>query len=293
MSESYPGFREFERAGWEDADVVRQYEQEIALLTRQSGEPLLDAGAVAAGSRVLDVACGPGFLTAAAAERGAQATGIDFSGAQVAAASRHHPTLRFEVADAGALPFADACFDAVLSSFGMLHFPDAGRAAAEAFRVLVPGGRFAFTVWAPPEQAVAMGALVRAVRAHGTTAVDIPAGPEFFALSEPARSQELLRAAGFGNATVQYVPQVWRVATPDDVFSTFRRATVRMRALLQAQSEEQVSRIRMALHDELSAYRRPDGYDLPMPALLATGRKPFNIVHEDPTSPTFRNPSAS
>jgi ubiquinone/menaquinone biosynthesis C-methylase UbiE len=274
MNESYPGFLEFERAGWEDPDVVRQYEQAIAVLTRQSGEALLDAGAVAAGSLVLDVACGPGFLTAAAAERGAQATGVDFSGVQVAAARRQYPALRFQVADASALPFADGCFDAVLSGFGMLHFPDVGSAAAEAFRVLVPGGRFAFTVWAQPDQVVAMGALLRAVRAHGTTAVGIPAGPEFFALSEPSRSQELLRAAGFVDATIRHILQVWRVAAPEDVFTTFQRATVRMRALLQAQSEEQVSRIRLALREELSAYRGPDGYELPMPALLAAGRKP-------------------
>ena len=274
MSESYPGFREFERAGWEDTEVVRHYEQAFASLTRQSSRALLDAGAVGAGGRVLDVACGPGFLAGAAAERGARVVGVDFSHAQVAVAGQQYPQLRFEVADAGALPFADASFDAVLSSFGMLHFPDPGSAAAEAFRVLVPGGRFAFTVWAPPEQAVAMGALLRAVRAHGTLETGIPAGPDFFALSEPSRSRELLRAAGFGRSSIEYVPQVWRVAEPEDVFVTFQRATVRMRALLRAQSAEQVSRISTALRDELSAYRRSDGYELPMPALLATGHKP-------------------
>lgn len=155
----------------------------------------------------------------------------------------------------------------------MLHFPDVESAAAEAFRVLMPGGRFAFTVWAQPEHVVAMGALLRAVRAHGATEIGIPAGPDFFALSEPSRSQELLRAAGFENPTVQCVPQVWRVAAPEDVFAAFQRATVRMRALLQAQSAEQIARINAALRDELSAYRGPDGYELPMPALLASGQK--------------------
>jgi SAM-dependent methyltransferase len=199
---------------------------------------------------------------------------VDFSSAQVATAARGYPGLRFEVADAGALPFPDACFDVVLSSFGMLHFPDAGGAAAEARRVLAPGGRFAFTVWDQPERAVAMGALLRAIRAHGRTDIDIPAGPDFFGLSDPARSQDLLRSAGFERATVEYVPQVWRLTAPEHIFDAFQRATVRMRALLQAQSTEQTARIRAALRESISAYRRDDVYELPMPALLAIGYKP-------------------
>jgi ubiquinone/menaquinone biosynthesis C-methylase UbiE len=274
MNEPYPGFHEFERAGWEDTEVVRHYEREIAALTRQSTAALLAAGAVGAGSRVLDVACGPGFLTVPAGERGASVTGVDFSSAQVALASRRYPGLRFEVADAGALPFPDSSFDAVLSSFGMLHFPDAGAAAAEACRVLVPGGRFAFTVWDKPERAVGMGALLRAVRAHGRTDIAIPAGPDFFALSEPVNSQALLLAAGFEKPTAEYVPQVWRVTAPESILEAFQRATVRMRALLQAQSPEQMAQIRAAVREEISAYRQGDSYELPMPALLATGYKP-------------------
>src|SRR5262245_41868721 len=134
MNAPYAGFHQFERAGWEDEEIVSHYEQELTGLTSQSCQALLNAGRVQAGSRVLDVACGPGFLTAAAAERGASAVGIDFSGAQVAAARRSHPGLRFEVADAQQLPFADASFDVVVSSFGLLHFPDALAAAIEAHR---------------------------------------------------------------------------------------------------------------------------------------------------------------
>ena len=274
MTEPYPGFHEFERLGWENADVVRHYEQEIAALTRQSSAPLLDAAAVSTGSRVLDVACGPGFLTASAAERGASSIGVDFSNAQVAAARTRYPGLRFEIADACALPFPDASFDAVLSSFGMLHFSDARGAAAEACRVLVPGGRFAFTVWDRPERVVAMGALLRAVRAHGSADIAIPAGPDFFGLSEPERAEELLRAAGFENPAVAYVPQVWHLKEPEHILVAFRRATVRMRALLQAQSAEQTARIQAAVREETSAYRQGDGYELPMPALLASGSKP-------------------
>jgi len=274
MATPYPGFHEFEHAGWEDTDVVASYEREVVEVTRQSASALLAAGGVAAGARVLDVACGPGFLAAAAATQGADAVGVDFSSAQVAAARRRHPGVRFELRDAAALGFPDASFEAVLSGFGMLHLPDPGAAAREAWRVLVPGGRFAFTVWDTPERAVAMGALLRAIRAFGELKVAIPEGPDFFALSAPERSRQLLLDAGFVQPEVGSVPQLWRLAEPDHVYDVFQRATVRMRALLSAQSAEGVARIRAALRAELAPYRRGDAYEVPMPALLVAGRKP-------------------
>jgi len=274
MSRSYPGFNEFEHAGWEDEQVVAHYERELADLTGQSASALLDAGGVVGGSRVLDVACGPGLLTAGAAARGANALGIDFSSAQVAAARHRFPNLRFEVGDASRLPVEAASFDAVVCSFGMLHFPDARAAAFEAYRVLVNGGRFAFSVWDLPERSVAMGALLRAMRAHGELNVALPEGPDFFALSTPERSLQLLIDAGFEGARTERVLQVWRVPSPEHVFDVLQRATVRMRALLRAQTAQQATKIRAALHQELAAYRRGELYEVPMAALLYSGRKP-------------------
>ena len=270
---SYTDFHEFERAGWEEDEVVAHYGREVAALTRQSTEALLTAGRVGPGSRVLDVACGPGFSCAAAAERGAQVVGVDFSSAQVAAAQSRYPHVRFQVADASALPFADASVDAVVCGFGMLHFPDALAAAVEAHRVLVPGGRFAFSVWDQPDRAVAMGALQAAIRAHGETNVGVPPGPDFFWLSEPRRSEQLLRDAGFREPVVERVAQVWSLASAEHVVDAFQRATVRMRALLRAQSAQQLTRIRAAVRESLAPYRRGDGYELPMPALLTVGTK--------------------
>ena len=117
------------------------------------GETLCEAADVLADERVLDVAAGNGNATLAAARRFAAVTSTDYvealleRGRERAAAERLPAT--FEVADAEALPYADAAFDVVLSTFGVMFTPDQGRAAAEMTRVCRPGGRIGLANWTP------------------------------------------------------------------------------------------------------------------------------------------------
>ena len=127
-------FYEFERAGWER--VAGDYHRYFAALTTRFIDPLLDAGGVRAGSRVLDVATGPGYVAAAAARRGAEVEGIDFAEAAVAVARQQHPAITFQTGSAEKLPFPDALFDAVVMNFGLLHVAQPELALAEAYRVL-------------------------------------------------------------------------------------------------------------------------------------------------------------
>jgi SAM-dependent methyltransferase len=97
-----------------------------------------------AGKDVLEYGCGPGWYSFPLAERGARVTGIDISSTAIArataqAASRPQLQLRFEVADAEDLPFADASFDRVCGS-GILHHLNIAAAARQIRRVLRPGG---------------------------------------------------------------------------------------------------------------------------------------------------------
>ena len=150
MSFDGHALRAFEHAGWQRA--ARHYDATFANATLGFIDRLLDAARVAAGARVLDIACGTGVVVSAVARRGARPTGLDFSAAMLALARAAHPQVRFDESDAEALPFADASFDAVVSNFGVHHFPDPVRALSEAHRVLRPGGRIAFTGWAAPAQ---------------------------------------------------------------------------------------------------------------------------------------------
>lgn len=265
-------FRAFEQAGWEA--IPKRYQDAFGSLTTQATEPLLDAAGVRAGTRVLDVATGPGYVAAAARRRGAHAVGLDFSSTMVALARRLHPGIEFQEGDAEALPFSDGTFDAAVNGFGMLHLGRPERALAEAQRVLRPGGRVGFTVWAPPDAALAFGIVLEAIRRHGRPDAPIPAGPPFFRFSDPAECRRVLAEAGFQDPAVTLVPQTWRLPSPDALLDVMEGSTVRTAALLRAQTPAARDAIRRATREALQAHQRGAGVELPMPAVLASATRP-------------------
>jgi SAM-dependent methyltransferase len=117
------------------------------------GETLCETVDLEAGQRVLDVAAGNGNASLAAARRGCQVTASDYVSSllegTLARAASDGLTIESREADAEALPFPDASFDAVLSTFGVMFTPNPERAAAELLRVCRPGGRIGLTNWTP------------------------------------------------------------------------------------------------------------------------------------------------
>jgi demethylmenaquinone methyltransferase/2-methoxy-6-polyprenyl-1,4-benzoquinol methylase len=104
-------------------------------------ERAADLARVGPGSRALDVATGTGDLALALAARGAEVVGADFSDGMLERARAKAPGIRFEHADALALPYDDASFDAATVGFGARNLGDLGRGLSEMVRVVRPGGR--------------------------------------------------------------------------------------------------------------------------------------------------------
>ncbi len=117
------------------------------------GEMLCEAVDVRGGQRVLDVAAGNGNATLAAARRFADVVSTDYVGALLERGRERAEAERLQVtfreADAEALPFADASFDVVLSTFGVMFTPNQEQAAAELMRACRAGGKIGLANWTP------------------------------------------------------------------------------------------------------------------------------------------------
>lgn len=262
-------FTAFEHEGWQR--VADRYHGRFREVTTQSIEPLLDAAGAGPGVRLLDVASGPGYVAATAAKRGVLVTGLDFAAAMVDLARRLHPGVEYREGDAQALPFDDESFDAVVMNYGILHLAEPERAIREGLRVLRPGGRYAFTVWAGDARGFAI--VMEAVERHGDVNVPLPPGPPFFQFGEPAECERTLLAAGFRAAKTVRLDQVWRVTSPETFVEEYLDSSVRTGALLRAQKPEALAAIGRQVREALESYRHGDAVVLPVPAILASATK--------------------
>jgi SAM-dependent methyltransferase len=258
-------FAEFERAGWERAAPrYEKYWTDTVLFVK----PLLDAAGVHAGSRLVDVACGPGFVSEAAAARGAHPVGVDIATAMVERARMRCPDLTFVVGDALRLPFPDAFFDAVTMNVGILHVSQPERALAEARRVLVPGGRLAFTTWLA--QGNAEDEITEAALAAHAIAVEGPAGPSYHVFADRDECRLALARCGFdtGSLRMDTVSALWRVPSADFLFQAQLNAGVRTAAVLRAQPPDRLEAIRAGMADAVRGYADGEEFGLPIAARL-------------------------
>ena len=145
----FAAIKQRQKAAWASGDYAV-----VGTTLQIVGETLCEAADLRAGQRVLDVAAGNGNATLAAARRWCEVTSTAYVPALLerarerAAAERLHG-IDFLEADVEALPFDDASFDAVVSTFGNMFAPNPPRVAAEMLRVCRPGGRIAMANWTP------------------------------------------------------------------------------------------------------------------------------------------------
>jgi ubiquinone/menaquinone biosynthesis C-methylase UbiE len=151
MSEPTPDFGAItgkQKAAWSDGDF-----NALAISIMPVAEQLAYAVDPRPGQRLLDIACGSGNGALVAARRYCDVTGLDFAPNLLERArlraGAEGTQVEFIEGDAQALPFEDASFDHVISTFGIMFAPNQERAAAELLRVTKPGGRIGMANWTP------------------------------------------------------------------------------------------------------------------------------------------------
>ena len=211
----YAAISQRQQATWASGDYAV-----VGTTLQIVGESLCEAMDLRAGSRVLDVAAGNGNVTLAAARRWCEVTSTDYvpallqRGRERAQAERLR-NIEFVEADAQALPFDDAAFDAVVSTFGCMFAPNPRRVAAELLRVCRPGGRIGLANWTPEGF---VGQLFKTIGKH----VPPPAGIDSPALwGTRARVHELF---GTASNAIQAEPRhfVFRYHSPEHFLAVFK-----------------------------------------------------------------------
>lgn len=225
-----------QRSMWASGDFAI-----IGTTLQIAGESLCEAVDLPAGSRVLDVACGNGNASLAAARRFCNTTGIDYVPELLARARERARAERLDIefveGDAENLPFADGAFDTVLSTFGVMFAPNQARAASELLRVCTPGGKIGLANWTPQGF---LGDLLSTVTRHVPPAAPLPS-PLLWGTQE--RLQALFGAQASSIRT-ERKHFVFRYRSPEhfiDVFRTYYGPTRQAFAALDEARQKELA----------------------------------------------------
>ena len=274
--------RENLREEWTGERTVaawRKWHAQIAAFTRGATDAILEAAQLRPGMRVLDLASGvgdPALSIAAEVGPSGRVTASDMgpgmiSLAEKLARKKGLPNIEFREANAESLPFADSSYDVLTCRFGIMFFPDLGKALRECFRVLKPGARAAFVAWGKKEQpffAATAGILLKHVPVPPPP--PDPDAPNITMFGQSDRLRHALEAAGFINVheEARIVPGTWP-GPLEEFWEQFTEVAAPFRPLIEQLTPEKKA---AAVAEILAALRKFwNGKELTLPLEIVTG----------------------
>jgi ubiquinone/menaquinone biosynthesis C-methylase UbiE len=263
-------FREFEHAFWDKTSD--SYDRGFGHVTSQTIPYIFERLDLSTHERLLDIACGPGYVVGEGIRRKMDVVGIDFSASMIDFARQKYTEAAFQVGDAQNLPFEDGSFDGVSCNFGLLHFADPEKAIGEAYRVSRAGGCYVCSVWKPDTES-AMSIIMNAVSKYISNSPDMPEGPDFFAFASEQYGREKFESAGFCAFDFDVVQANWSIQNARSFMQCFVDGGARIGGILRAQSQEVLESIERDIHQSLQSYRSGGGYCVPASIIILSGRK--------------------
>jgi SAM-dependent methyltransferase len=249
--------------GWErrnatlSANAKPVTDRLLALLDPQPGEQILEIGA------------GIGEVGRLVADRvGADGRVLvtDQADGMVEAARRHsldHANVSVAVADVQSLDLPDGSFDGIVSRFTYMLVPDVAAGLSESRRVLRPGGRLVFAVWASALENPWASIVGRTMIELGHAEPPEPDSPGPFRLDDPERLRDLVTAAGFSDVAIEDVDAPMRYASFDEYWDTTRDLAMSLRNVLAELPAEDAERLRSRIAEQIEHYAHGGRLEVP------------------------------
>lgn len=276
-----PDYKEIVRKEWTDAAPLWQkWNHKFVIQTRAVTELVVRSAAVLPGMRVLDLASGTGepalsLARAVGAQGHVVATDLVpemIEAARQNAAAQGLTNIECRLADAEALPFSNAEFDRVTCRFGIMFFPNIPKAMAEIRRVLKPGGRVCFAVFASLEEnpifGVSLGPFLKRVKMPPPP----PDAPHIFRFADEHKLAAALSSAGFSEVHThkQQVTFSWPGSAEESWEST-RELAAPFKKLIESIPPEQTGEVFGEVLAGLRRFQVGDNIDLPSTVIIAVG----------------------
>ena len=275
-----------------DPSKYKEIEREVYSRTAESyakyggstfealASPLLEGVELKPGQTVLDVACGIGIPSLAAAKLVApngSVVGIDLAPGMVEfarsrASARGLQNATFEEGDAESLPFPGNFFDVVLCHLGLIHFTDRVQALREMWRVLKSNGVLAISVWSTPTRARVIGIVSKLVAELWLAAV-IPGAPTWFDFGPEGAIEKILSDTGFRDIRTSRFDVPLQVNSGDDYWKTVLGVSGRLQMLLKNIPPEIAQKIENGAKAEAEKFREGQILRIPSEEVMAWAKK--------------------
>jgi ubiquinone/menaquinone biosynthesis C-methylase UbiE len=270
-------YRDYTRTTWNES--APHYDQFMAKLAPIRSD-LVTVLAPRPGESVLDIGTGlgePALSVAAAVGPSGRVTGVDLAEQMVVAARRlaaekKMGNVEFLTMDSSALELPARSFDAVVSNFGFQIFTDPDKAAAEALRVLKPGGRIAVSIWGTGDRTPFLDVLIAPMLKHAEPDVNGYL-PTPYETGGPGEMVRFLEGAGFRDAREERRSYMIPFDNADQYLDLILKATPIGHSLSEEEPAVQAD-VLAVTRANLERWRREDGLRLPAEAVLVTARAP-------------------
>jgi len=241
---------------------ARSYEKFGSAIFENLASPLLEMSQIRPGEKVLDVACGVGIPSLAAAKLiapGGSLVGVDLAPgmvdlARIRAQRLGLSNVSFQEADAEQLPFPNESFDAVLCHQGLAHFTDRTNALSEMRRVLKPEGRVALSVWSTPDRTVVIGMVARTIADLWPAAI-VPGAPTWFDFGASGAIETIMREVDFREIHSTRVDHPLEVPDGEEYWQTNLGISGRLEMLLNSVPNEISQKIASKVKSEAEKWR--------------------------------------